>query len=203
MLVSIFWKPCSTKKICMSAEEGCPYPKELLSQMDEYCIMDKSTLDKKTIRGLASETRVFILKTIDSGSMALNKLTDDLNISKPAVHEHLTILIESGRVKKVNKDNKWAYYELTDKGTEILHPHKKTKMIVPLSSLILSFVFGIVEIYQVVRSVFPEEGLTDTDMVLYELEHLITGLVLISLGFLLLYLLHRSRREKATGKTIV
>ena len=88
-----------------------------------------------------------------------------MNISKPAVHEHLTILIESGLVNKDNKDNKWAYYELTDKGTEILHPHKMTKMIVLLSSLILSFVFGIVEIYRVVRSVFPEEGLTDTDMI--------------------------------------
>ena len=95
----------------------------------------------------------------------LNKLTDDLNISKPTVHEHLTILIESGLVKKVNRDNKWAYYELTDKGTEILHPHKMTKMIVLLSSLILSFVFGIVEIYRVVRSVFPGEGLRDVDMI--------------------------------------
>ena len=66
--------------------------------------MDKITLDKKTIRALASETRVDILKKIDSGSMTLNKLTDDLNISKPTVHEHLTILIESDLVKKVNKD---------------------------------------------------------------------------------------------------
>jgi len=135
--------------------------------------------------------------------ICIKKLTDELNISKPTVHEHLTILIESGLVNKDNKDNKWAYYELTDKGTEILHPHKKTKMIVLLSSLILSFVFGIVEIYRVVRSVFPEEGLTDVDVVLYEPVHLITGLVLISLGFLLLYLLHRSRRERVAEKTFI
>jgi len=86
--------------------------------------MHKITLDKETIRALASETRTDILKKIDSWSMTLNKLTDDLNISKPTVHKHLTILIESGLVKKVNKDNKWAYYELTGKGTEILHRAK-------------------------------------------------------------------------------
>ncbi len=148
--------------------------------------MDKITLDKKIIRALASETRVDILKKIDSGSMTLNKLTDDLNISKPTVHEHLTILIESGLVKKVNKDNKWAYYELTDKGTEILHPHKMTKIIVLLSSAILSFVVGIVGLYRFVRSIFifPEEALKA--IAPYEPVHLITGLILISLGIILL-----------------
>jgi len=114
--------------------------------------MDKITPDKRIIRTLASETRVDILKKIDSGSMTLNKLTDELHLSKSTVHEHLTILIESSLVKKVNKDNKWVYYELTDKGTEILHPHKMTRIMVLLSSAILSFAAGIVEVYQVVRT---------------------------------------------------
>jgi DNA-binding transcriptional ArsR family regulator len=83
--------------------------------------MDKITLDKRIIRVLASEMRIDILKKIDPGSMTLSKLTDELNISKSTIHEHLTILIESGLVQKVNRDNKWVYYELTDKGTEILH----------------------------------------------------------------------------------
>ena len=148
--------------------------------------MDKITLDKRTIRALASETRVDILEKIDSGSMTLNKLTDDLNISKPTVHEHLTLLIESGLVKKVNKDNKWAHYELTGKGTEILHPHKMTKIIVLLSAAILSFVVGIAGLYRFVISVFivPEEALKA--MAPYEPVHLITGLILISLGIILL-----------------
>ncbi len=33
--------------------------------------MDKVTLDKRTIRALASETRAEILKRLDSGSMTL------------------------------------------------------------------------------------------------------------------------------------
>ena len=148
--------------------------------------MEKITLDKRTIRALASETRSDIIKTIDSGSTTLRELADKLNISKSTVHEHLTILIESGLVKKVNKDNKWVCYELTGKGTKILHPHKKTKIIVLLSSAILSFVVGIVGLYRFVRSIFifPEEALKA--IAPYEPVHLITGLILISLGIILL-----------------
>lgn len=148
--------------------------------------MDKIALDKRMIRALASEMRIDILRKIDSGSMTLSKLTDDLNISKSTVHEHLTILIESGLVKKVNRDNKWVYYELTGKGTEILHPHKMTKIIVLLSSAILSFVVGIVGLYWFVRSIliFPDEALKA--IAPYKPVHLITGLILISLGIILL-----------------
>ena len=93
--------------------------------------MDKITLDKGIIGALASEPRVAILKT---------------------VHKHLTILIESGLVKKVNKDNKWAHYELTDKGTEILHPRKMTRIIALVSAAILSFVVGMeLSFYFIVR----------------------------------------------------
>ena len=152
--------------------------------------MDKIALDKRIIRALASEMRIDILRKIDSGSMTLSKLTDDLNISKSTVHEHLTILIESGLVKKVNRDNKWVYYELTGKGTEILHPHKMTKIIVLLSSAILSFVVGIVGLYWFVRSIFifPDEALNLNLRAIapYEPMHLITGLILISLGIILL-----------------
>ncbi|MGB2842692.1 MAG: helix-turn-helix domain-containing protein [Halobacteriota archaeon] len=150
--------------------------------------MDKITLDKGIIGALASEPRVAILKKIGSGSMTLNKLTDELNISKSTVHKHLTILIESGLVKKVNKDNKWAHYELTDKGTEILHPRKMTRIIVLLSAAILSFVVGIAGLYRFVRTIyiFPEEALNLKAIAPYEPAHLITGLVLISLGIVLL-----------------
>lgn len=148
--------------------------------------MDKITLDKGIIGALASETRVGILKRLDSRSMTLRDLTIESNISKSTVHKHLTILIESGLVKKVNRDNKWVYYELTDKGTEILHPHKMTRIKVLLSTAILSFVIGIVGLYRFIRSIliFPEEALKA--IAPYEPAHLITGLILISFGIILL-----------------
>jgi phosphotransferase system glucose/maltose/N-acetylglucosamine-specific IIC component len=93
-------------------------------------------------------------------------------------------------------DNKWVYYELTDEAKEILHPHKMTKIIVLLSSAILSFVAGIAEAYRFVRSIFLSKGVPALGM--SETVHLIIGLILILLGFLLLHLLNWSMR--ATGK---
>jgi DNA-binding transcriptional ArsR family regulator len=163
--------------------------------------MDRITLDKRTIRTLASETRVDILKKIDSRSMTLKDLTDELNISKPTVHEHLTILIESGLVRKVNKNNKWVYYELTEEGREILHSCKSPKkIIILLSSTILAFVGGVLEVYRFVKNIFPTPAKGGGGMPVYEPEHLIIGLILFSLGFLFLYLLHRSMRVRSKRK---
>jgi len=161
--------------------------------------MEKITVDKSTIRALASETRIDILKKIDSGSTTLRELADELNISKSTVHEHLTILVESGLVKKVNKDNKWVCYELTEKGTEILHPHKKTKIIVLLSSAIASFVVGIVEIYRFVKgTVFRPLMPLPEPVIIHEPKHLIVGLILITCAVLFLYLvfyIYRKNRK--------
>ncbi len=63
-----------------------------------------------------------------------------------------------------------------------------TRIMVLLSAAILSFVVGIVGLYQFVRSVFivPEEALNLRAIAPYEPVHLITGLILISLGIILL-----------------
>jgi ABC-type transport system involved in multi-copper enzyme maturation permease subunit len=63
-----------------------------------------------------------------------------------------------------------------------------TKIIVLLSTAILSFVVGIVGLYRFVRSIFifPEEALNLNAIAPYEPVHLITGLIVISLGIILL-----------------
>jgi len=58
-------------------------------------------IDKDSIDVLSSDTRVAILKSLDSsGRMTITGLTDALNLSKSTVHEHLTRLVEAGFVKK-------------------------------------------------------------------------------------------------------
>ncbi len=143
---------------------------------------------------MASETRVDILKKLDSEHMTFKNLCDELNLPKSTIHENLTVLIESGLVRKKNIDNKWVYYVLTEEGRGILHSGKSPKkIIILLSSAILSFIAGIVETYRFVRSIFLPKGVP-------EAEHLIIGLIFISLGFLFLHLLNRSMRWKATRK---
>jgi hypothetical protein len=65
----------------------------------------------------------------------------------------------------------------------------------------LSFVAGIAEAYRFVRSSFLPKGVPALGM--SETVHLIIGLILISFGVLFLYLLYRSERGKAIGKTII
>lgn len=58
-------------------------------------------IDKDSIDVLSSDTRVAILKSLDStGSMTATRLSEVLNLSKSTVHEHLTRLAEAGFVKK-------------------------------------------------------------------------------------------------------
>ncbi|MEA2075741.1 MAG: winged helix-turn-helix domain-containing protein [Euryarchaeota archaeon] len=162
---------------------------------------DKITLDKKALGALSSDTRANILKSIDVRRMTVSELSKELNLPKSTIHENLDRLVDADLVKK-NDDNNTnrVYYELTERGITILHPHEMTKIIILLSSAALSFVGGIIEIYWFIKSTFP--GLKDAEEIvpLYEPKYLIFGVILLSLGVLFLYLLHRSMRGRATEK---
>jgi len=109
---------------------------------------EEIALDKKTFYVLSSETRANILKSLDIRRMTVSELSSRLNLPKSTIHENLNKLIDAKLVKK-NDDNETnrVYYELTEKGIAILHPHQMTKIIILLSSAALGFVGGIIEIY--------------------------------------------------------
>ena len=143
----------------------------------------KIVLYKRDFKVLSSDIRVEILKKLDSGCKTLRKLSDELNLPKSTVHENLTILVESGFVEKRNDGSKWVYYELTKKGRSVLHPHKKVKIILLLSSATLSFAGGIMEIYLFLQRTH-EEGVKGAH---FYPEHLVLGFVLVVIGTILLY----------------
>ncbi|HJH26992.1 MAG TPA: ArsR family transcriptional regulator [Methanophagales archaeon] len=159
---------------------------------------DKIALDKQIFSALSSETRINILKKLDSKRRTLKELCDELNLSKSTIRENLTVLVDSDLVRKGNIGNKWAYYELTEKGIRLLHPREMTKIILLLSSAALSFVGGIIGLYCFIKSAFPErKGLAGGVAVpLYEPKYLIFGVILLSLGVLFLYLAFRMRKVK-------
>ncbi len=140
-------------------------------------------LGKRDLKVLSSDIRVEILKKLDSGCKTLRKLGNELNLPTSTVHENLTILVESGFVEKRNEGSKWVYYELTEKGKSVLHPHEKVKIILLLSSAILSYAGGIMEIYLFLQGT-PEEGVKGAP---FHPEHLILGFVLAVIGTILLY----------------
>ena len=86
---------------------------------------DKVVLDKQIFSALSSDTRINILKKLDPKRMTLKKLCDELNLPKSTMRENLTVLVESDLVRKKNICIKWVYYELTEKGKEMLHPHEQ------------------------------------------------------------------------------
>jgi len=154
---------------------------------------DEITLDKKILGALSSDIRANILKSLDIRHMTASELSKKLNLPKSTIHENLDRLVDTDLVRKNDNGNKWLYYELTEKGRRLLHPREMTKVILLLSSAALSFVGGIIEMYCFIKSTFPE--LKEEEIVpLYEPKYLIFGVILLSLGVLFLYLLHRSMR---------
>ena len=109
--------------------------------------MDKITIDRKALLALASETRIEILKKLDSRRMTLSELSEEFGMSKAAVKEHLDKLVEAGLIKRVDEGRKWIYYELTKKGKGVLHPESK-RIIFLLSSATASIVGGLFELYK-------------------------------------------------------
>ena len=156
---------------------------------------DEIALDKKTLGVLSSDTRANILKSIDIRRMTASELSKKLNLPKSTIHENLDRLVDTDLVRKNDNGNKWVYYELTEKGKRLLHPHEMTKIIILLSSAALSFVGGIIEMYWFIKSTFPE--LKEEEIVpLYEQKYLIFGVILLLLSVLFSYLAIRMRKVK-------
>ncbi len=109
---------------------------------------DEIKMDRKVFEALASETRINILKTLDSRQMTITELSQELEMAKSSIHEHLGKMQGSGLVEKVEDGRKWTYYYLTGKGRNILHPHETAKILVLLGMSLLSLVGGFSRVFQ-------------------------------------------------------
>jgi DNA-binding transcriptional ArsR family regulator len=95
------------------------------------------TLDKASFKALAVETRVDILKVLQSRQHTQTELADALELSVPTVKEHLDALVSAGLVERKDEGRKWVYYALTKKGKAILNP-EETKFWIVLGTLALT-----------------------------------------------------------------
>ena len=71
--------------------------------MDEENIV----LDKKSFEALAGETRIKILKSLNSRQKTSTELAQELNLAVPSIKEHLDTLESSGFVQKMDDGHKW------------------------------------------------------------------------------------------------
>jgi DNA-binding transcriptional ArsR family regulator len=88
--------------------------------------MDRIALDPKTLKVLAAETRVRIMKMLDRRAMTQSEIAGELRMSLPTIGEHLRALEDAGLVEREQTERKWKYYSLTGKARILLHPNTTT-----------------------------------------------------------------------------
>ena len=98
---------------------------------------DKITIDKDTLKAIASDTRLDILKQLDKKKHTLSDLSKSLNLSGPTIKEHLDVLSNAGLVRKEDSLRKWKYYSLTFKGKGLLRPNETRLFLTLLISIIV------------------------------------------------------------------
>ncbi len=89
-------------------------------------VMERIALDPKTLKALAGETRIRIMKLLDSRQLTQSDLANELKMSLPTVGEHLKALEQAELVEREQTERKWKYYYLTNKARLLLHPQTTT-----------------------------------------------------------------------------
>lgn len=112
---------------------------------------DKISLDRKTFKVLASDTRVKILKYLNQRRMTLSELSKKLGMSVSTVKEHLDNLTSVDLIIQKDEGRKWKYYELTRKGKDIVNPSEKRVFFI----LSLSILATIASFYNLVNKFQP------------------------------------------------
>lgn len=102
-------------------------------------------VDKETLKILAVDTRIDILKELKTGSKTLSDLSRILKKDKSTILEHLIILTKAGLVRRVqNPGKKFVFYSLTEKGSNIFIQNQKTKSFEARGSQILLVLIAII-----------------------------------------------------------
>jgi DNA-binding transcriptional ArsR family regulator len=96
----------------------------------------KVELDKRSLFALASDTRLEMLKALQSNRRTVSQLAELLGIDKAAVHRHLKKLEEGSFVVRT-EDHGFVYYALTWKSRDILNPNDRTKIVILISSALV------------------------------------------------------------------
>jgi DNA-binding transcriptional ArsR family regulator len=98
-------------------------------------------LGGKEIKALSSDTRVMIMKSLGGRRKMPSELSREFSMAPSTIVEHLHVLERSGLIKKIETGHKWKYYELTDKGKNLVRPKFPVQFAVMLSLGVI-MVFG-------------------------------------------------------------
>ncbi len=140
--------------------------------------MDDVTLDREDISALSSDVRVAILKSLDGQSGNVSVLAKELALAKSTVHQHLTILADTGFVKTDDK-RKWHSYTLTSKAHRILHPGTGYRILLLLGTSLFTLTMGMFFIYSFIRGYIVQGKSTIHDPLMLFLGELLLILTVV------------------------
>ncbi|MDD4468213.1 MAG: winged helix-turn-helix domain-containing protein [Candidatus ainarchaeum sp.] len=84
---------------------------------------EKIVLDDKSFKALSADSRVGILKSLNERRRTLSELSQKLDLGNSTIKEHCDILVSADLIKQIDEGRKWKYYELTQKGKQIVSPN--------------------------------------------------------------------------------
>lgn len=100
-------------------------------------------IDRKTLKALAADTRLDILKSLSRRRKMPSELSKELNLAASTVIEHLDRLEEADLVRREETGHKWIYYSLTEKGESLVKPRYPVNFVIILSvTILVIFVSG-------------------------------------------------------------
>jgi DNA-binding transcriptional ArsR family regulator len=97
-------------------------------------------IDRKTLKALAADTRLDILKSLGKRRKTPSELSKELNLATSTVTEHLDKLEKASLIRRVETGHKWIYYSLTSKGSNLVKPKYPVQfvLIIAITIIIIS-----------------------------------------------------------------
>jgi DNA-binding transcriptional ArsR family regulator len=100
-------------------------------------------IDRKTLKALAADTRLDILKSLGKRRKMPSELSKEMGLASSTVIEHLSRLEEADLIQREETGHKWIYYSLTNKGSALVRPKVPMNFVIVLSLSILLIFAGV------------------------------------------------------------
>ncbi|MBW2992846.1 winged helix-turn-helix domain-containing protein [Candidatus Woesearchaeota archaeon] len=87
---------------------------------------EKVLIDKETLKAIAVDTRLNIMKLLAKKKYTLSDLSSMLGLGNSTVKEHLDNLVKAELIEKEQTERKWKFYSITLKGRRLVEPRAIT-----------------------------------------------------------------------------
>lgn len=81
-------------------------------------------IDRETLKAIAVDTRLNILKLLAKKKYTLTDLAETLGLGNSTVLEHMGHLVKAGLAEKEQTARKWKFYSITLKGRRLVEPRE-------------------------------------------------------------------------------